>query len=149
MKIGVDNAEDKGTIDVSSNTQFITHKEMQQQNNYILKASNIVNIVNDTIAAMPRILLFSIWNFDLVFEPHMQTNGNSAWNFLFIREVIVAFELFRVVVSVTFYLSNNNKNLASFPVVAWRITNTVAKNRVQIRNIERGMANLPLRQHLV
>ena len=37
---------------------------------------------------------------------------------------------------------------ASFPFVGRCMTNTLSSNHVPTRNIERGVANLPLRQHL-
>ena len=63
------------------------------------------------------------------------------------REVNVAYGFFRIVVSVI-SLSEKKKTQAGFPVVGWCMINTVSQNHVQIRNMERGMANLPLWQHL-
>ena len=67
---------------------------------------------------MPRsILRVSIWNFNLVFKPHVQTNGKPApLLILFFRQVIVAFVFFWPLYRS--YLSNK-KNGAGFPFVGW------------------------------
>ena len=104
---------------------------------------------NSGFSAMPRsILRVSIWKFNLVFVPHMQTNGKRALFFFFSRQVTVAFVFFRIVVSVISLKQNTKQKRACFPFVGWCMINTVSKNHIQIRSIERGVANLPLWQHL-
>ena len=46
------------------------------------------------------------------------------------------------------YLSNKKKIKAGIEFVGWCMINTVRKNNIPICNIERGMAKLPLWQHL-
>ena len=66
------------------------------------------------ITAMPRsILRISIWNFYLVFEPHVNTNGKAALLVFASRQVKVALVCFGslyVRVSVIYLSDKNKKN---------------------------------------
>ena len=86
--------------------------------------------------------------FNLVFEPHLKTNGKPACYIYISREVIVALVFFRTVVSVVSLEQKKKKKLRGLSI-CWLVHDKHrVKNHVQIGNIERGMANLPLCYHL-
>ena len=57
---------------------------------------------------------------------------------------MVAFVVFRIVLSVISLGQKIKIKKAGFQFVGWCMMNIVSKNQIQIRKIERGMANLPL-----
>ena len=56
---------------------------------------------------------------------------------------MTAFVFFRIGLSVISLKQKKQTKKASFPFVAWCTINTVSKNHIPIRNIERGIANQP------
>ena len=70
------------TIDICCIAQFVTHHEMLQYPKTVPLHETSTRVVMRTggiITAMPRsILRVSIWNFRLVFEPHVQRDRVSA-----------------------------------------------------------------------
>ena len=56
---------------------------------------------------------------NLVFEPHVQTNGKpAAVPILFFRQVMAAFVFFRILVSVISLEQKNNRTGAGIPFVS-------------------------------
>ena len=116
----------------------------REQNDSILKASNIVNIVNGILSAMPRsILRISTWNVNLVLEPDVQTYGKPAGNVLlfFFERNYRRFYIF----SDRWYRSclskqqqQQQQTQAGFPVVLSVHKKHRIKNHFQIGNVERG-----------
>ena len=112
------------------------------------------------IIAMPHsILRFSIWIYNLVFATHVQTNSMPACLPAFFPTLFVSDNLwpllysFRIVVSVIISIEQNKrkeKASSHFLVGAWSTTcQKVTSQYIPVCiNIERGMARLPLRQHL-
>ena len=118
--------------------------------NSIPYVSQVISTKNgeNGISAMPRsILRISIWKFNLVFGPHVQTNWKPAIVF-FSRQAMVA-SFFRIVISVI-SLGKKKKKLKrpAFSFVGWCMINIVSKNHTQTRKLERDMDNPPLWQWL-
>ena len=101
MIIGVDSPEDIYTA------RFVTHDETVPKNG----SDTSIQVVMRTsgIAAMPRsILRVSISNLNLVFEPHVQTNGKPAPFFITFSDNLWS-PLYFFVILHRSYLSNKNK----------------------------------------
>ena len=110
---------DKENIDTSYITQFATHQEILPKLGSIHKSSdNNKNWRND-ISAMPRsILRVSIWSFNVVFEPHVHTNGKPGF-VLFFHANYGRFCIFRMFIS-AIYLGQKKKK-PGFPLIGWCI----------------------------
>ena len=96
------------------------------------------------ISAMPRsILRILISNFDDIFEPHIcaQTESRVFLFSLLLRELWALLYYFPIVISAISRTKQQDER-PGFPFVGWSMINLVSKNRTQVRNIERGMANL-------
>ena len=87
----------KETIDSSYTAQFVTITRYYQKR--FLYIEQVV-MRTSGIAAMSRsVLRVSIWNFQLVFEPHVQRDWVSALLFVFLQ-VLVTFVFSRIVGSI-------------------------------------------------
>ena len=89
----------------------------------------------------------SIWNFNVVFEPHVHTNGKSGFFlFPFFMQVMdVFFCIFRTFISAaSLGRKTKEEKKPGFPFVGLCIINTVSKKHIQRHRVERGMANLLL-----
>ena len=106
-------------------------KRYDQKQNSIHKTSSYENT---GFSAMPRsILRVSIWNFNLVFTPHLQTNGKRALRFFFSDKLQSLLYFFRIVVSVISLEQKRKRKRACFPFVSWCMINAVSKNHIRIR----------------
>ena len=111
------------------------------------------------ITVMPcSIFRISICIFRLVFEPHMHTNALDIFFLCFFQTSYGhSCIFFRSVVSVISLgkkqkqkqKSKTQRKKTGFPLVGWWcVINTVKKNHIQLRQIERAMAKQRLWQHL-
>ena len=142
----------KETIDTGCTAQFVTHQEVRPKNDsytlnkYWWEQVALLIVIN---SAMPRaILRLSICNF----QPRIWTTCANkrkacpiAWSIF--QTVMVAVVLFGSLYR-SYLEQNKTKNGAGFPFVGWCMINTVSKNHIKIRKIERGIAKQRLCQHV-